>query len=119
MTRERALKVLNEELRSFKNLYEISRDKNTKKFFKEKIEAYELLIKEFDNEQPKVFIIEYQTGNKKWCIDVKVNDELIDNENIEFISNRDIKENGQAPKKKKSLKSIIRKWFRKGRWENE
>ena len=119
MTREIALKFLNEELRSFKNLYEVSRDKNTKNFFREKIEAYDFSIKQLKSEQPKVFIVEYLGINKKWCIDVKVNDELIDNENIEFISNRDIKENGQAPKKKKSLKSIIRKWFRKGRWENE
>ena len=116
MTREGALKVLGEELRSFRNLYEISRDKATKKFFKEKIEAYELLIKEFNNEQPKVFILEYQTSNKKWCIDVKVNDEIINNENIEFISNRDSKESGQVVKK--SLKSIIRKCFKKGLCKN-
>lgn len=114
MTREKALKILKEEQRSFKCLQEVSKDKATREHFKEKVQAYEFAINQLEFSPPKVVINEFLDSEKLWRIRVKVDDELIPNENIDFISDRNSKENGQVFSKEKSLKNIIKRWFKKG-----
>ena len=115
MTREKALKILKEEQRSFECLQEVSKDKGTREHFKGKVEAYDFAIKQLEASSPKVVINEFLDSKKIWRIRVKVDDELIPNENIDFISDRDSKENGQAFRDKMNFNNIIRKWFKKGR----
>ncbi len=114
MTREKALKILLEERRSFICLQEVSRDKATREHFKEKVQAYEFAVNQLVVSTPKVVIHEFLDSKKLWRITVQVDGELIPNENIDFISDRDSKENGQAFRKKKVLKNIIKRWFKKG-----
>lgn len=59
---------------------------------KERVQAYDLILNQIEGKQPKVRIKEFLDSNKNWCINVFVNDELISNKNIEFISNRPSKE---------------------------
>ena len=115
MTREKALKILMEERRSFICLQEVSRDNTTREHFKEKVQAYEFAINQLVVSPPKVVINEFLDSEKLWRIRVKVDGELIPNENIDFISDRDSKENGQAFRDKMNFNNIIRKWFKKGR----
>ncbi len=103
MTREKALKILREEQRSFKCLQEVSKDKVTREHFKEKVQAYEFAIKQLEASPPKVVIHEFLDSKKLWGITVQVDGEIIANENIDFISDRNSKENGQAFRKKKGL----------------
>ena len=114
MTREKALKILKEEQRSFECLQEVSKDKGTREHFKGKVEAYDFAIKQLEASSPKVVINEFLDSKKIWRIRVKVDDELIPNENIDFISYRDSKENGQVFRKKKGFKNIIQRWLKKG-----
>lgn len=72
-------------------------------------------IKQLEASPPKVVINEFLDSEKLWRIRVKVDGELIPNENIDFISDRDSKENGQAFRDKMNFNNIIRKWFKKGR----
>ncbi len=115
MTREKALKILMEEQRSFKLLQEVSKDKATREHFKEKVQAYEFAINQLIISPPKVVIHEFLDSKKLWRITVQVDGELIQNENIDFISDRDSKENGQVFRKNKGLKNIIERWLKKGR----
>ena len=114
MTREKALKILKEEQRSFECLQEVSKDKATREHFKGKVQAYDFAIKQLEASPPKVVINEFLDSKKIWRIRVKVDDELIPNENIDFISDRDSKENSQVFRKEKNLKNIIKRWFKKG-----
>ena len=88
----RAISILGEERRTLELIAEVTRDDKRKKELKERVQAYELAINELEGKQPKVRIKEFLDSNKNWCINVLVNDELISNENIEFISNRPSKE---------------------------
>ena len=99
ISREKAIKLLNDDLRMAKGLVEVSSDKKSRDFYKEKIEAYEMAINQLDNSTAKVTINEFLDRNKNWCIRVKVNDEVISDENIEFISKRGNKDVGQVDKK--------------------
>ena len=45
-----------------------------------------MAINQLDNSTAKVTINEFLDRNKNWCIRVKVNDEVISDENIEFIA---------------------------------
>ena len=114
MTREKALKILKEEKRSFECLQKVSRNKTTREHFKEKVQAYEVAINQLEASPSKVVINEFLDSKKIWRIRVKVDDEVIPNENIDFISDRDSKENGQVFRKEKGLKNIIKRWFKKG-----
>ena len=115
MIREKALKILMEEQRSFKCLQEVSKDKKTREHFKEKVQAYEFAINQLAVSPPKVVIHEFLDCKKIWRITVEVDGELIANEDIDFISDRDSKENGQGFRNKMNFENIIRKWFKKGR----
>lgn len=88
----RAISILGEERRTLELIAEVTRDDKRKKELKERVQAYELAINELEGKQPKVRIKEFLDSNKNWCINVLVNNELISNENIEFISNRPSKE---------------------------
>lgn len=114
MTREKALKILKEEKRSFECLEKVARNKTTREHFKEKVQAYEFAIKQLEASPPKVVIHEFLDSKKLWRITVQVDGELIANENIDFISDRNSKENGQVFRKEKGLKNIIKRWFKKG-----
>ena len=114
MTREKALKILKEEKRSFECLEKVARNKTTREHFKEKVQAYDFTIKQLEASPPKVVINEFLGSEKIWQIRVKVDDELIPNENIDFISDRNSKENGQVFRKKKGFKNIIQRWLKKG-----
>lgn len=114
MTREKALKILKEEKRSFECLEKVARNKVTREHFKEKVQAYEFAINQLVVSPPKVVIHEFLDSKKLWRITVQVDDELIPNENIDFISDRDSKENGQVFRKKKGFKNIIQRWLKKG-----
>lgn len=114
MTREKALKILREEQRSFNCLQEVSKEKSTREHFKEKVQAYEFAINQLVVSPPKVVIHEFLDSKKLWRITVQVDGELIANEDVEFISDRDSKETGQVFRKEKGLKNIIKRWFKKG-----
>ena len=64
MTREKALKILIEEKRSFELLQEVSRDKVTREHFKEKVQAYEFAINQLEASEPKVVINEFLDSKK-------------------------------------------------------
>lgn len=88
----KAISILGEERRTLKGISEITSDGIRKKELKERVQAYDLILNQIEGKQPKVRIKEFLDSNKNWCINVFVNDELISNENIEFISNRPSKE---------------------------
>ena len=73
ISREKAIKLLNDDLRIAKGLVEVSSDKKSRDFYKEKIEAYEMAINQLDNSAA--------------------------DENIEFISKRGNKDVEQVDKK--------------------
>lgn len=98
IAKERAIKFLNDDLRMAKGLVAVSSDKKSRDFFKEKIETYEMAINQLDNPAAKVTINEFLDRDKNWCIRVKVNGEVISDENIEFISKRGNKDVGQVDK---------------------
>ena len=98
IAKERAIKFLNDDLRMAKGLVTVSSDKKSRDFYKEKIEAYEMAINQLDNPAAKVTINEFLDRDKNWCIRVKVNGEVISDENIEFISKRGNKDVGQVDK---------------------
>ncbi|MDU3549065.1 MAG: hypothetical protein E7F83_16795 [Clostridium sp.] len=88
----KAISILGEERRTLKGISEITSDAIRKKELKERVQAYDLILNQIEGKQPIVRIKEFLDSNKNWCINVLVNDELISNENIEFISNRPSKE---------------------------
>jgi hypothetical protein len=90
--RRRAISILGEERRTLKGIAEVTTDYDRKKELKKRVQAYDLILNQIEGKQPKVRIKEFLDSNKNWCINVFVNDELITNENIEFISNRPSKE---------------------------
>lgn len=92
MDRRRAISILGEERRTLKGIAEVTTDYDRKKELKKRVQAYDLILNQIEGKQPKVRIKEFLDSNKNWCINVLVNDELITNENIEFISNRPSKE---------------------------
>lgn len=92
MDRRRAISILGEERRTLKGIAEVTTDYDRKKELKKRVQAYDLILNQIEGKQPKVRIKEFLDSNKNWCINVFVNDELITNENIEFISNRPSKE---------------------------
>lgn len=92
MDRRKAISILGEERRTLKGIAEITTDTTRKKELKARVQAYDLILNQIEGKQPKVRIKEFLDGNKNWCINVFVNDELISNENIEFISKRPSKE---------------------------
>lgn len=92
MDRRRAIGILAEERRTIDLIEGVTTDATRKKELKERVQAYDIILNEIGDKQPKVRINEFLDSNKNWCINVLVNDELISNENIEFISNRPSKE---------------------------
>ena len=88
MDRKRGIEILKQEKMTLELLEEVTTDNKRKKEIKERVQAYEFAINEIKDEQPKVRINEFLDKNKNWVINVLVNDELIANENIEFISKR-------------------------------
>ena len=92
MDRQRRIEILKQEKKTLELLAEVTTDATRKKELKERVQAYEFAINELEGKQVKVRINEFLDGNKNWCTNVLVNDELIANENIEFISNRPSKE---------------------------
>ena len=92
MDRRRAISILGEERRTLKGIAQVTTDYDRKKELKKRVQAYDLILNQIEGKQPKVRIKEFLDSNKNWCINVLVNDELITNENIEFISNRPSKE---------------------------
>ena len=108
MTREKALKILKEEKRSFECLQKVAINKSTREYFKEKVQAYEFDINQLVISPPKVVIHEFLDSKKLWRITVQVGGELIQNENIDFISDRDSKENEQTFRKNKGLKILLK-----------
>lgn len=92
MNIRKAISILGEERRTLELIAEVTTEDKRKKELKERVQAYELAINEMEGKQPKVRINEFLDSNKNWCRNVFVNDELISNENIEFISKRPSKE---------------------------
>lgn len=92
MDRQRRIEILKQEKITLELLAEVTTDDDRKKVLKERVQAYEFTINEIEAKQPKVRINEFLDSNKNWVINVLVNDELIANENIEFISKRPSKE---------------------------
>lgn len=92
MDRRRAIRILEEERRTLKGIAEVTTETTRKKELKERVQAYDFILNQIEGKQPKVRIKEFLGSNKNWCINVLVNDELIENENIEFISKRPSKE---------------------------
>lgn len=92
MDRKRGIDILKQEKTTIELIAEVTKDDKRKKELKERVQAYELAINEMEGKQPKVRINEFLDSNKNWCRNVFVNDELISNENIEFISKRPSKE---------------------------
>ena len=86
MDRKRGIDILKQEKTTLELIAEVTKDDKRKKELKERVQAYELAINEIEGKQPKVRINEFLDKNKNWVINVLVNDELIQNENIEFIS---------------------------------
>ncbi|MBS6504628.1 MAG: hypothetical protein KH415_24000, partial [Clostridium sp.] len=84
--------ILGEERRTLKGIAEVTTDYDRKKELKKRVQAYDLILNQIEGKQPKVRINEFLDKNRNWVINVLVNDELIQNENIEFISNRPSKE---------------------------
>lgn len=92
MDRRRAISILGEERRTLKEIAEVTSDGIRKRELKARVQAYDIILNHIEGKQPKVRIKEFLDSNKNWCINVFVNDELISNENIEFISKRPSKE---------------------------
>lgn len=90
MDRRRGIDILKQEKTTIELIAEVTKDDKRKKELKERVQAYELAINEMEGKQPKVRINEFL--DKNWVINVLVNDELIQNENIEFISKRPSKD---------------------------
>lgn len=88
----RAIRILEDEKRTLELIEGVTYSVTRKKELKEKVQSYDLILNQIEGKQPKVRIKEFLDNNKNWCINVLVNDELISNENIEFISNRPSKE---------------------------
>ncbi|MGG7144832.1 hypothetical protein ACQPVP_15420 [Clostridium nigeriense] len=88
MDRQRKIEILKQEKITLELLAGVTTDDKRKKELKERVQAYEFALNEIECTQPKVRINEFLDRNKNWVINVLVNDELIANENIEFISNR-------------------------------
>lgn len=86
MNRKEVIKHLKAELSMDKTLIEIISNTDKKKLIMKRIQAYEFILNELYGAMPRVKINEFLDSNKNWCIRVLVNGELIDNENIEFIS---------------------------------
>ena len=92
MDRRRAISILEEERITLKGMAEVTIDTTRKKELKARVQAYDIILNQIEDKQTKVRIKEFLDSNKNWCINVLVNDELISNENIEFISKRPSKE---------------------------
>ena len=92
MDKKRGIDILKQEKTTLELIAEVTKDDKRKKELKERVQAYERAINEMEGKQPKVRINEFLDKNKNWVINVLVNDELIQNENIEFISKRPSKD---------------------------
>ena len=92
MEKKRGIDILKQEKTTLELIAEVTKDDKRKKELKERVQAYDLILNQIEGKQPKVRINEFLDSNKNCCINVFVNDELISNENIEFISNRPSKE---------------------------
>ncbi|MBS6504619.1 MAG: hypothetical protein KH415_23955 [Clostridium sp.] len=92
MDKRRGIDILKQEKTTLELIAEVTKDDKRKKELKERVQAYDLILNQIEGKQPKVRIKEFLDSNKNWCINVFVNDELILNENIEFISKRPSKE---------------------------
>lgn len=92
MDRRKAISILGEERRTLKGIAEVTTDTTRKKELKTRVQAYDIILNQIEDKQPKVRIKEFLDSDKNWCINVFVNDELISKENIEFISSRDSKD---------------------------
>lgn len=88
----RAIRILEDEKRTLELIEGVTYSVTRKKELKEKVQAYDIILNQIEGKQPIVRIKEFLDSNKNWCINVFVNDELISNKNIEFISNRPSKE---------------------------
>lgn len=92
MNIRKAISILGEERRTLELIAEVTTEDKRKKELKERVQAYDIILNQIEGKQPIVRIKEFLDSNKNWCINVFVNDELISNKNIEFISNRPSKE---------------------------
>lgn len=92
MNIRKAISILGEERRTLELIAEVTTEDKRKKELKERVQAYDLILNQIEGKQPIVRIKEFLDSNKNWCRNVFVNDELISNENIEFISNIPSKE---------------------------
>lgn len=92
MNIRKAISILGEERRTLELIAEVTTEDKRKKELKERVQAYDLILNQIEGKQPIVRIKEFLDSNKNWCRNVFVNDELISNENIEFISKRPSKE---------------------------
>lgn len=92
MDRKRGIEILKQEKITLELIAEVTTDDKRKKELKERVQAYEFILNEIEGNQPKVRINEFLDSDKNWVINVLVNDELIANENIEFISSRSSKD---------------------------
>ncbi|WP_195617351.1 hypothetical protein [Clostridium paraputrificum] len=86
MTREEVINILKSEKSATKVLKLL---RVNQKELEKKEKAYEFAINELERNQPKVKINEFLDSDKIWKIRVSVNGELINDENIEFISERE------------------------------
>ncbi|MDB1956569.1 hypothetical protein PMY38_16810 [Clostridium tertium] len=92
MNIRKAISILGEERRTLELIAEVTTEDKRKKELKERVQAYDLILNQIEGKQPIVRIKEFLDSNKNWCRNIFVNDELISNENIEFISKRPSKE---------------------------
>ena len=92
MNIRKAISILGEERRTLELIAEVTTEDKRKKELKERVQAYDLILNQIEGKQPIVRIKEFLDSNKNWCRNVFLNDELISNENIEFISKRPSKE---------------------------
>ena len=88
MKREEVIKILTVELEILRPMIAMQKGSLSRKAIENQVQAYEFAVKALSNSIPIVKINEFLDINKKWCIRVMVNGELIDDENIEFISKR-------------------------------
>lgn len=106
MTRNKIINILKNEKSAIKVLKLLRRNGRAQKELEEKEKAYEFAINELEGNQPKVKINEFLDSDKKWKIRVLVNGELIDDENIEFISERVDSEKDKVQEKVEKIERI-------------
>lgn len=107
MVRENIINILKNEMSTIKLMQLIRRNGRTQKELEEKEKAYEFAINELEGNQPKVKINEFLDSDKKWKIRVLVNGEFIDDENIEFISDRRNSEENNVMENIEKIEKIV------------